>query len=956
MSPPRLAPQCGVLSAFVSCPGPETVVAYLGADRDATARGPVEQHIDGCPSCRKLVAVLAASGATRGLDDGAPLPLPLPPDDLGQVGRYELREVVGVGAMGIVYRAHDPRLDREVALKVLRRREPAAADDMLAEANALAAIDHPNVVDVYDVGTHEDAVYIAMELVAGRTLRELVATEPPGWSRVLEHVLDAARGLAAIHDAGLVHCDIKPDNVLVGDDGRVLVVDLGLAAQRGAPRELRTATRARGDIDETTSAMLVGTPVYMAAELLDGEAPTATSDQLALCVTAFELLHGVRPFRGANIEVLRAATLAGNIEVRRRAEIPRAVDATLERGLRPDPALRWPDVRALIDALEVAVRPGPARWPWVAAGVAALGAVAWSFAPPTEPVPTEVQACPIDIAVADQWKAHGKGPRTAAAIGNDRPSAPAVAAQLAGGVARWAQAWSDQAEQACTARARDPVRFIARQSCLMQRRVEFEGLLKSLDDPTSAGPAIDRLLRLGPPVCLQSGPSSVDDAARSRLAEIRMANWTARHDDALDGAEHLLDELAAVEDAAFVAAVRAERGRAMIGRGQADAGIKVLQQAVLDARAAGDDERVAQEGAALVVAMVQLGRADDSARWLRHAEAAATSTGSVVARAAVDFAAGSVAHRRREFESARERFAAALRLYTEMFGPDGAGTFEVVAAMMRLSFDEGDIEAARKGCDRVLAIARNTWGPGHPETAGTIANMAPILAATGQAQRARELLESSLQTLTARFGDTHPMAGLSHLQLGVLAGSTDDIQGAVRHLEACVHAFRKQPTTPSAITCRLNLAQMQAFTGHCDRALVHYSGLVQAFEAVGAGDEYRRELALALIGQAHCRLEAQPRHTISLLERVETLAPAIDDPTMLPDAMFMRARALWQVGDRADAIDLAQRVSGMLHAPIAGELDPEIVSIGALASLRDDVDAWLAEHDGGAGQRSTTAP
>ncbi len=193
--------------------------------------------------------------ATVPLDGVGPRPGPSA-EALGRgvaVGRYVVLDRIGAGGMGVVYAAYDPELDRRVALKLLRPDRfggDAGRLRLLREAQALARLTHPNVVAVYDVGTFGDRVFVAMELVEGETLRQWLRAEPRSprpWREVLERFLPAGRGLAAAHAAGLVHRDFKPENVLLGRDGRARVVDFGLAkALADAAEEPRDGRRAGG--------------------------------------------------------------------------------------------------------------------------------------------------------------------------------------------------------------------------------------------------------------------------------------------------------------------------------------------------------------------------------------------------------------------------------------------------------------------------------------------------------------------------------------------------------------------------------------------------------------------------------------------------------------------------------------------------------------------------------------
>src|SRR5690348_661773 len=218
---------------------------------DATSAA-ARQHLDTCDSCRDLVAAVATSS------ESAPAP--------ESIGRYQIASVLGSGAMGVVYEAKDPQLERRVAIKLLRG--DAHRDRLLREARAAAQISHPNVIAVFDAGIADGEVFMAMELIRGRTLRQWLAAEPRTWRAIAEVFVKAGRGLAALHAANLVHRDFKPDNVLVADDGRIIVTDLGLVRI-----EPGTAP-STAPLDLTQTGAFVGTPAYSAPEQLAG--PTDT--------------------------------------------------------------------------------------------------------------------------------------------------------------------------------------------------------------------------------------------------------------------------------------------------------------------------------------------------------------------------------------------------------------------------------------------------------------------------------------------------------------------------------------------------------------------------------------------------------------------------------------------------------------------------------------------------------
>jgi tetratricopeptide (TPR) repeat protein/predicted Ser/Thr protein kinase len=287
---------------------------------------------------------------------------PRPVVELGagaRIGRYVIANRLGAGGMGVVYAARDTELAREVALKIVRPR--AEVDVMQArlrrEAKAMARLSHPNVVPVFDIGTHEGQLFIAMELVTGETLRSWVA-QPRPWRSVVELFIKAGRGLEAAHAAGLLHRDFKPDNVVVGRGDEPRITDFGLARELddGAGSAASLAAGADGELSLVTrTGSIAGTPAYMAPEQLLGRQAGAAADQFSFCVSLFEVLRGARPFRPAapRPDAMIPEIRAGRIRI---VKPPRAVPgwlhAAIVRGLAFEPDRRWPSMTALLDALD----------------------------------------------------------------------------------------------------------------------------------------------------------------------------------------------------------------------------------------------------------------------------------------------------------------------------------------------------------------------------------------------------------------------------------------------------------------------------------------------------------------------------------------------------------------------------------------------------------------------------
>jgi serine/threonine protein kinase len=348
------------------CPDEMQISLFASATLSGASRHNIERHLDRCSSCRQLVAELVRGGERPSA--------PTLPRAFG--GRYQIGNLIGRGGMGAIYDALDLHLHRRVAVKVLRLVGSAAVDRELAanrmvrEARAMAALSHPNVVAVFDVGAYDNQVFIAMELVVGTTLRVWQLSAPRKVRDTLHYLCEAGAGLAAAHSAGIVHRDFKPDNVLVSSNGEVRVTDFGLARREHLAAGTPAPDQAfrYGDIQiadnliDTHTGVIIGTPAYMSPEQLRGVGCDARADQFSFCVTAWEAIYGTRPFAGRSCEELCAAALAGRIEPPpARPDVPRTVQAALRRGLSAHPEDRFSSMHELLAVLKAAQVPDHSR-------------------------------------------------------------------------------------------------------------------------------------------------------------------------------------------------------------------------------------------------------------------------------------------------------------------------------------------------------------------------------------------------------------------------------------------------------------------------------------------------------------------------------------------------------------------------------------------------------------------
>lgn len=542
------------------------------------------------------------------------------------MGRFELETLRGTGAMGAVFAARDPRLDRRVAVKLLTIPDRAAhAEQLLAEAKALARLSHPNIVTVYEAGVEADDLFLVMELVDGGPLHELWADGTPPRRELLAAFVQAGEGLVAMHEAGIVHCDFKPSNVLVTRDGRVKVADFGLARQ-GDVSPPHTADASPTADERTSTATRRGTPAYMAPEQLAGARPDARSDQFSFCVCLWEALHGGRPF-GADAF---SGSDARPPEPRRARPVPRWLDRALVRGLAADPAARWPTMRALVDVLrETPQRRRTMQWGALVLAVPLAAGIGLSLREdPGCPERPEDLAGVWDAerrdAIATAWQT---GPPF------ERDSWPVVRDELD----RWAQAWVEVQQQACHAtfeeRRRSDAAFDRTMACLHRRRAALGSAVELLSSgrPEIAAAAGNVLAALeAPRTCLDepTGESTDRLAMTPTPAAIAAEQRVDRASLLIAAGDPMaaVDELDAVpsqlpEGSPVVAEHHLVRGRGLSIGGRWDEAARTLFQAAQLALREEHDTIAADAFLELAELHVDREQYDEASRWLDLADA-----------------------------------------------------------------------------------------------------------------------------------------------------------------------------------------------------------------------------------------------------------------------------------------------------------------------------------------------
>ena len=447
-------------------------------------------------------------------------------------GRYRLLDRLGEGGMGVVYAAYDEHLERKVALKLIRPNRLTSAEARertLREARALARLSHPNVVHVYEVGELEGQLFVAMEFLAGPTLRAWHKQQVRSWRDSLRLLCQAGEGLAAAHAEGIVHRDFKPQNTMLGADGRVRVLDFGLA-RLGEPAEA-AAPAVLASIDDpgrglTMTGTVLGTPAYMAPEQFRGATASDRSDQFSFCVAVYEALYGYRPFREDSFTTLLEELDAGRIAARPRdSDVPQRIHTVLLRGLAVDPAARWPSMRELLAALERDPGIRLRRTLAAVALVTVTGTASYTLARPNDGAVVEV--CPDARAEVEAvWsEARAAAVRDAVLASHGAEALAIVEPQLD----RYATQWAEMRNASCLAHVegRQSARvFDLRNACLHQRLASLDALVEILGNAgqgpfadiakaTSALPGLERCDDI--PALLAAVAPPEDEAMQARV-------------------------------------------------------------------------------------------------------------------------------------------------------------------------------------------------------------------------------------------------------------------------------------------------------------------------------------------------------------------------------------------------------------------------------------------------------
>jgi eukaryotic-like serine/threonine-protein kinase len=791
-NPSRRRTDLRVEGTSATCPAPHLLEAFATGAVTIDERRVLESHIDRCPGCSQLVAELARVYCDSGADPTVDARAITEQQELGAgawAGRYQLRRRVGAGGMGVVFEAFDPELERHVAIKLLHPGSRGVTR-LHREARAMARLTHPNVVAVYDIGSVGAQVFIAMELVRGTTLTRWLRARARSRWQVLDVFRAAGRGLEAAHAVGIIHRDFKPDNVLIGEDGRARVTDFGLARPLEtieATAGLPAASPEEGAITRTVPGAMVGTPAYMAPEQLRGQQADAQSDQFAYCVSLFESLFGRRPFDGRSVTELRDNVLNG-----RRAPIPnkagRRLRAVLQCGLSLRPQDRYPAMTALLADLDRVRRPRRLRFALPIALLFSAGAASWWG--------LKSNGGPFDDSCGRALVRQRFGEERQRLLRQNMSSRKAfISAEATAPLEQlqsWATAWT-QAHQAC-GESDAPLRA-KRQRCLERRFLDFEAMVNALIE--SDGHEIERSFaavpRLPRPTECESAPRieiqpmlPAEDATRATvellegdMASLRAVLTLGMGLDTSYGTKELEEKAAALENRAAalghkptLAEAQLLHGRLLLASSHTEEAARKLAEAVASAKASGHDEVIAEVSIAMLAIEAQRLHPRAGEQWLRFVRSTSSRFGDERFEIEATLGEARLLRATGSYDDARALFAKGLEMRRKLFGDTHVLVAESRIELSEVLVDLGDHQAAHDEASKALSACLALTPRGLPTGAARTAVGRALLALNKPAQALDELDKAKSDFMLATSGNYEPasitmaLLAQAHLALG----------------------------------------------------------------------------------------------------------------------------------------------------------------------------------------------
>jgi tetratricopeptide (TPR) repeat protein len=988
---------CPWRSPTGDCLDDTTLAAHVDATCDEATRARVEAHLDHCQDCRELVAEFAQTFLTKSTDvrsfDGDLRML----EPGAKLGRYVIVSSVGSGAMGIVYAAQDTELGRKVALKLLRSERASALAiateaRILDEARTMAKLTHPSVIAIHDVEVVDGLPFAVMELVEGPTLRLWCKHEPRGTREILRVFLEAARGLAAAHRLGIVHRDFKPDNVLIGADGRARITDFGLATVTEPDRV--SAEVDGSDLETplwTRTGVLVGTPAYMAPEQLDGALGDARSDQFAFAVALFEALTGERPFSANSVKELLARIREGKRSAKE-TQIPGWIRRALDRALAVRPEDRFSSMETLVGLLE---RDPRRRLQWLAAGAAGVAVVGLSAGIVTMRS-TTANICrtePHTRAWSEERARSIEDRFRAVAPELTKEAWPLVRTRLDGHTRELDAARMETCEATRVHGTQSMRTMELRMQCLDRRRDEVAALVRVLGeaDEATVRRATSAAAELTPAsVCSETSAVSTPipvpdnpairrevDAIRTDLARSAALERAGKYREALEWTRPLTERASQTSFLPVRAEARLRQGMLEDENGDSKTARQTLLAAVYDAEAGRHDDIAAEAWVALVyVTGNQLEMHPETESAEERARAAIARLGSsprLETRLLVNV--GAWLNMRGKFADSVAKLRAAVALAERHAGARHPEVAEALTWLSQSLRETGEVTEAIEVATRALTIRQEALGSGHPSVAETLGALGVGLSRLGRHAEAVPHYQRALDIRRQTLGPKHPEVASMLGNLGLAYARSGRFDEAVRALEQTLTLDREAwgPDDSEVATAQSNLGYAYLLRGswadartQIEQAIVirekrqgkdhpfvgrSLSNLGWALLGEGKTTEARLaferargilerangpdhpDVAAQLVGLGTTLLATrEATRSIPLFERalvVYSVKPAAAD--RLADAKFGLARALIETrGDHVRAVTLAR------------EARDGYASVGFTEQKRLDVERWLA--------------
>ncbi|MCH9687017.1 MAG: protein kinase [Deltaproteobacteria bacterium] len=843
------------------------------------------------------------------------------------IGRFAVLETVGSGGMGVVYAAYDQQLDRRVAVKLLRsaRGEDASVGKgrLLREAQALAKLSHPNVVQIYEVGTFDDRVFLAMEFLSGDTLRSWLLDGPHPWPQTLQHFMEAGRGLAAAHREGIIHRDFKPANLLLGADGRVRVVDFGLA--RAAERtRFPEAERESGDellsVELTQTGEIMGTPAYMSPEQARHDPVDARSDQYSFCASLYEALFGRRPHRGRSTAEVLLAVTEGHVQPPpRNAKVPNRIVRAVMRGLSTHPAQRFPSMDELLAELST-VRRG-LRWRVFGGGAVIAAGVSALLLSADAPCPD------FSDAIGDAWSGARQAQVEAAFANSAVPGAAEVQGRIHEGLQDYAEHWTATRLDACEAhhvrQEQSAQMHDLRVACLLERRAELGALTAVFAeaDPRSIRQASRAVLELSS-VAECDEPNHARAEAlldpvrrelRVALAQAKAEYKAGRYDLALtmaaDVARHAREQDVADMEAAALLGEGFIQSRAKAY----PAALELFEQTVDVAEAAGSDEVGASAWTELARRHAFVGNNDVAERCIQRAAAKLRRLGEP-AELALDLGAARayVARWAKRFDEAIELQQAAVDGYSEQLGPLHPKTTDALLSLANMLGTAGRHDEAQQHYTEARATLVRIYGEDHPHVADVVVDVAIDLYSAGRVEEARERFLEGEQLIIAWAGERALALIVVNNALASIAMSDQRWEEAKRRAQKVLSLTEAEDADRGPRLDALAVLGMLAQRDFGDAEAVEYYR--ESLQIVARGNVASRYMEQALytrfaLVKALLFLERwdEAEHEVEELGSALSREAAIKYETIRVGLLRAQGRVALHRGRRADAVRLFEQ-------------------------------------------------